>query len=103
MTTPNNTGVDLSAATAADILQAGASGGTFTAVFCNRSATVTAKVRLGCSATTGFEAARYLWFDFEIEPLQTAEFPGIPLEGDEYLIAYSDVVDVNALGMGLDK
>lgn len=103
MATPNNAGVDLSAATATNVVQAGANGGTYSVLFCNRSSTVTAKVRLGISVTTGFETARYLWYDETVLPHDSIEWSGIPMKATEYIIAESDVTSVNVVAMGFDK
>lgn len=102
MATPKTGGVDLSAATAANVLTAGTNGGTFNCRICNRG-TGTATVRLGKSDTTAtLENATLLVYDIEIAAKGFHDETGIVLEGGDFLVAYSDVTDVNAFAFGWD-
>ena len=103
MAPPNNVGADIVAAAETDLVTVGANGGTYSVLFCNRSSTVTAKVRLGISVTTSFEDARYLWFDETVLPFDSIEWSGIPMKAGEHIIVQSDVSSVNAVAMGFNK
>lgn len=102
MATAKIGGVDLSAATAANVLQAGTSGGTYSCRIFNRG-TVDATVRLGKSDTSAtFSNATLLVYDIVIPAKGWHDESGIVLDASDYLVAESDVTSVNAFAFGWD-
>ena len=96
-------GVDLSAATAANVGQAGSSGGTFSVTITNRSTSgVTVRLGLGTSSAT-FQDARYVLYDEPLAAKSSLTFAPIVAEANDYIIAYSSAASVNALMMGHDE
>ena len=95
--------VVLNGTNAADVVQAGASGGTFNVEILNASGS-TAIVQLGISSTTGtFEAAGKLIESLSLADNETATFKQIVLEADEYIVGESDTANVNMVAMGFDE
>lgn len=95
--------VNLSAATAADIVQAGSSGGTFNVEILNASGS-TAVVQLGVSsASLTFQAAGKLIESLTLADNETASFKQIVLEANEYIVGESDTSNVNMVAMGYDE
>ena len=95
-------GVDLSATTAANVGQAGSSGGTYAVTFTNRSASaVTVRLGLGTGSAT-FQDARYILYDEDLPAKSSLTFSPVVAEGNDYIIAYSSAASVNALMMGHD-
>jgi len=95
--------VVLNGTNAADVVQAGASGGTFNVEILNASGS-TAIVQLGISSTTGtFEAAGKLIESLSLADNETASFKQIVLEGNEYIVGQSDTANVNMVAMGFDE
>tara|TARA_B100001113_G_scaffold345081_1_gene334273 strand:- start:140 stop:448 length:309 start_codon:yes stop_codon:yes gene_type:complete len=95
-------GVDLSATTAANVGQAGSSGGTYTVLFTNRgTSSVTVRLGLGTGSAT-FQDARYILYDETLEAKSTLTFSPVVAEANDYIIAYSSAASVNALMMGHD-
>lgn len=94
--------VNLTAATAAGIVQAGASGGTFNVEILNASGS-TAIVQLGISSTTAFEPAGKLIESLSLADNETASFKQIVLEANEYIVGQSDTTNVNMVAMGFDE
>ena len=93
-------GVDLSATTAANVGQAGSSGGTFSVTITNRSTSgVTVRLGLGTSSAT-FQDARYVLYDEPLAAKSSLTFAPIVAEANDYIIAYSSAASVNALMMG---
>lgn len=96
-------GVDLSATTAANVGQAGANGGTYSVTFTNRSGSaVTVRLGLGTSSAT-FQNARYLLFDEPLAATTSLTFSPVVAEANDFIIAYSSAVSVNAIMMGHDE
>lgn len=96
-------GVDLSATTAANVGQAGSSGGTFSVTITNRSTSgVTVRLGLGTSSAT-FQDARYVLYDEPLAAKSSLTFAPIVAEANDYIIAYSSAASVNALMMGHDE
>lgn len=96
-------GVDLSAATAANVLTAGSSGGTYNCRIFNRG-TVNATVRLGKSNSSAtLENATLLVYDIVIVAKGWHDETGIVMDNGDFLVAESDVTNVNAFGYGWDK
>ena len=96
-------GVDLSATTAANVGQAGSSGGTFSVTITNRSASgVTVRLGLGTGSAT-FQDARYVLYDEPLAAKSSLTFAPIVAEANDYIIAYSSAASVNALMMGHDE
>ena len=103
MASPRNLGgVDLSAATAANVFTAPATGASFSVTMVNRGA-VAATVRLGFSSTSAtFEAANYIEYDVVIPANGVLERTGLVIENDTtFFVAQSDVVSVNATAYGI--
>ena len=95
--------VNLSAATAADIVQAGTSGGTFNVEILNASGS-TAVVQLGISSTTSnFEASGKLIESLVLANNETASFKQIVLAANEFIVGESDTANVNMVAMGFDE
>ena len=95
-------GVDLSATTAANVGQAGSSGGTYAVTFTNRG-TTTVNVRLGLgTGSATFQNARYILYDESLAPKSSLTFSPVVAEANDYIIAYSSAASVNALMMGHD-
>jgi hypothetical protein len=95
-------GVDLSATTAANVGQAGSSGGTYTVIFTNRgTSSVTVRLGLGTGSAT-FQDARYILYDETLAAKSTLTFSPVVAEANDYIIAYSSAASVNALMMGHD-
>jgi len=95
--------VVLNGTNAADVVQAGANGGTFNVEILNASGS-TAIVQLGISSTTGtFEAAGKLIESLSLADNETASFKQIVLEGNEYIVGQSDTANVNMVAMGFDE
>jgi hypothetical protein len=95
--------VNLTAATAADVVQAGASGGTFNVEILNRSGS-TAIVQLGISTVSNtFQAAGKLIEELTLADNETATFKQIVLEGSQYIVGESDTTNVNMVAMGFDE
>jgi len=104
MASPNTGGVDLTAATAATILTAGGSGGTYVVTILNRSATVSAKVKLGISTTTNtLQVATQILHNKPVLPEDSIDYGPIVIKAGEFIVAESDVASVNAMAMGYDK
>jgi len=96
-------GVDLSATTAANVGQAGSSGGTFSVTITNRSTSgVTVRLGLGTSSAT-FQDARYVLYDEPLAAKSSLTFAPIVAEANDYIVAYSSAASVNALMMGHDE
>ena len=96
-------GVDLSATTAANVGQAGSSGGTFSVTITNRSTSgVTVRLGLGTRSAT-FQDARYVLYDEPLAAKSSLTFAPIVAEANDYIIAYSSAASVNALMMGHDE
>ena len=96
-------GVDLSATTAANVGQAGSSGGTFSVTITNRSTSaVTVRLGLGTSSAT-FQDARYVLYDEPLAAKSSLTFSPIVAEANDYIVAYSSAASVNALMMGHDE
>ena len=103
MSAPKKLGsVDLSAATAADIFQGSANGGTFTVRMCNRSTTVTATVKLSLSTVTNtIENVNLLEAATILPPGGVLESTGLIWENaSDFIVAESDVANVNAIAYG---
>ena len=103
MSAPKKLGsVDLSAATAVDIFQGSAAGGTFTVRICNRSTTVTATVKLSLSTVTAtIQDANLLEAITEIPPGGVLENTGLIWENaSDFIVVESDVANVNAIAYG---
>jgi hypothetical protein len=95
--------VVLNGTNAADVVQAGASGGTFNVEILNASG-ATAIVQLGISSTTGtFEAAGKLIESLSLTDNETASFKQIVLEANEFIVGESDTANVNMVAMGFDE
>ena len=95
-------GVDLSATTAANVGQAGSSGGTYSVVFTNSgTSSVTVRLGLGTGSAT-FQDARYILYDESLPAKSSLTFAPVVAEGNDYIIAYSSAASVNALMMGHD-
>lgn len=95
--------VVLNGTNAADVVQAGASGGTFNVEILNASGS-TAIVQLGVSSTTAtFEAAGKLIESLSLADNETATFKQIVLEGNQYIVGESDTTNVNMVAMGFDE
>lgn len=95
-------GVDLSATTAANVGQAGSSGGTYSVIFTNRgTSSVTVRLGLGTGSAT-FQDARYILYDETLAAKSTLTFSPVVAEANDYIIAYSSAASVNALMMGHD-
>ena len=95
-------GVDLSATTAANVGQAGSSGGTYSVTVTNRSASdVTVRLGLGTSSAT-FHDARYILYNEPLAANSSMTFSPVVCEANDYIIAYSSAASVNALMMGHD-
>ena len=96
-------GVDLSATTAANVGQAGSSGGTYSVTVTNRSASdVTVSLGLGTSSAT-FQDARYILYDEPLAATSSMTFAPVVAEANDYIIAYSSAASVNAIMMGHDE
>tara|TARA_B100000242_G_scaffold101375_1_gene69807 strand:- start:304 stop:612 length:309 start_codon:yes stop_codon:yes gene_type:complete len=101
--TVKSDGVDLSATTAANVGQAGSSGGTFSVTICNRGASeVTVRLGLGTSSAT-FQDARYILYDEPLAATSSMTFAPVVAEANDYIIAYSSAASVNAIMMGHDE
>ena len=99
----NSSGVNLSAASAADVGQAGANGGTYTVQICNRTAS-TVEVQLGVSATSAtFENERKILQAETIAANGSLTYAPVVCLANEYIVAESDTTDVNAVMMGHDE
>jgi hypothetical protein len=95
--------VVLNGTNAADVVQAGPSGGTFNVEILNASGS-TAIVQLGISSTTGiFEAAGKLIESLSLADNETASFRQIVLEANEFIVGESDTANVNMVAMGFDE
>lgn len=100
--TAKSDGVNLSAATAANVGQAGSSGGTFSVTICNRgTSSVTVRLGLGTSSAT-FQDARYLLYDETLAGKSSMTLAPVVAEANDYIIAYSSAASVNAIMMGHD-
>mgnify|MGYP003117204770 FL=1 len=96
-------GVDLSATTAANVGQAGSSGGSYSVTIVNRSTSaVTVRLGLGTGSAT-FQDARYVLYDEPVAAKSSLTFSPIVAEGNDYIIAYSSASSVNAIMMGFDE
>lgn len=96
-------GVDLSATTAANVGQAGSSGGTYSVTITNRSTSArTVRLGLGTSSAT-FQDARYVLYDEPLAAKTSLTFSPIVAEASDYIIAYSSGATVNAIMMGHDE
>lgn len=96
-------GVDLSATTAANVGQAGSSGGTFSVTICNRgTSSVTIRLGLGTGSAT-FQDARYLLYDETLAGKSSMTLAPVVAEANDYIIAYSSAASVNAIMMGHDE
>lgn len=103
MSSPKKLGsVDLAAATAVDIFQGSAAGGTFTVRICNRSTTVAATVKLCLSTVTAtIQNANLLEPNTVIPPQGTLESTGLVWENTaDFIVVESDVINVNAIAYG---
>jgi hypothetical protein len=95
--------VNLTAATAADVIQAGLSGGTFNVEILNRSGS-TAIVQLGVStASETFQPEGKLLEALILPDNDTATFKQIVLEASQYIVGESDTTNVNMVAMGFDE
>jgi hypothetical protein len=95
--------VNLTAATAADVIQAGADGGTFNVEILNTSGS-TAIVQLGVStASLTFQPEGKLIESLSLADNETASFKQIVLEGSQYIVGESDTTNVNMVAMGFDE
>jgi hypothetical protein len=95
--------VNLTAATTADIYQAGASGGTFNVEILNASGS-TAIVQLGVSTVSNtFQPEGKLIESLSLADNETASFKQIVLEGSQYIVGESDTANVNMVAMGFDE
>jgi hypothetical protein len=95
--------VNLTAATAADIFQAGLNGGQFNVEILNASGS-TAIVQLGVSTVSNtFQAAGKLVESLTLADNETASFKQIVLEGSQYIVGESDTTNVNMVAMGFDE
>lgn len=104
MASPKNLGgVDLSAATAANVFTGSTNGNSFSVTVVNRG-TVDAKVRLGFSGTTAtFENANFIEFDVTIPAKGVLERTGLIIESSSFFfVAQSDVTSVNVTAYGLE-
>ena len=100
--TAKSDGVNLSATTAANVGQAGSSGGTFSVTICNRgTSSVTVRLGLGTSSAT-FQDARYLLYDETLAGKSSMTLAPVVAEANDYIIAYSSAASVNAIMMGHD-
>ena len=96
-------GVDLSATTAANVGQAGSSGGSYSVTITNRgTSSVTVRLGLGKTSAT-FQDARYLLYDETLAGKSSMTFSPVVAEADDYIIAYSSAASVNAIMMGFDE
>tara|TARA_B100000475_G_scaffold194965_1_gene171017 strand:- start:176 stop:484 length:309 start_codon:yes stop_codon:yes gene_type:complete len=96
-------GVDLSATTAANVGQAGSSGGSYSVTITNRSTSArTVRLGLGTSSAT-FQDARYVLYDEPLAAKTSLTFSPIVAEANDYIIAYSSGATVNAIMMGFDE
>ena len=101
--TVKSDGVDLSATTAANVGQAGSSGGTFSVTICNRgTSSVTVRLGLGTGSAT-FQDARYLLYDETLAGKSSMTLAPVVAEANDYIIAYSSAASVNAIMMGHDE
>ena len=101
--TVKSDGVDLSATTAANVGQAGSSGGTFSVTICNRgTSSVTIRLGLGTGSAT-FQDARYLLYDETLAGKSSMTLAPVVAEANDYIIAYSSAASVNAIMMGHDE
>ena len=95
--------VNLTAASAADIVQAGTGGGTFNVEILNRSGS-TAIVQLGISTSSNtFQAEGKLIEALSLADNETASFKQIVLDSSQYIVGESDTTDVNMVAMGFDE
>jgi len=95
--------VNLTAATAADVVQAGASGGTYNVEILNASGS-TAVVQLGVStASATFQPEGKLIESLSLADNETASFKQIVLEASQYIVGESDTTNVNMVAMGFDE
>jgi hypothetical protein len=95
--------VVLNGTNAADVVQAGSSGGTFNVEILNASGS-TAVVQLGVSsASLTFQAAGKLIESLTLADNETASFKQIVLEANEYIVGESDTSNVNMVAMGYDE
>jgi len=95
--------VNLTAATAADVIQAGADGGTFNVEILNTSGS-TAIVQLGVStASLTFQPEGKLIESLSLADNEIASFKQIVLEGSQYIVGESDTTNVNMVAMGFDE
>lgn len=104
MASPRNLGgVDLSAATAANVFTTPTDGASFSVTVVNRGV-VDAKVRLGFSSTTAtFEVANHIEFDVTIPAKGVLERTGLIIEDNTFFfVAQSDVTSVNVTAYGLE-
>ena len=99
----SNGRVNLTAATAANVVQAGASGGTYNVEILNASGSA-AVVKLGISSSDAtFEPAGMLINDLSLADDGQATFKQIVLEANEYIVGESDTTNVNMVAMGFDE
>lgn len=104
MSTPINSGVDLTLAVAASAGQAGANGGQYVLHLCSRNATDLATIQVGISSSSGsFVAATKLEEAFLLPALQSRTYGPISLNALEHVVVESDIDDINAVLMGVDK
>ena len=95
-------GVDLSATTAANVGQAGSSGGTYSVVFTNRgTSSVTVRLGLGTGSAT-FQDARYILYDESLPAKSSLTFAPVVAEGNDSVSYTHRAASVNALMMGHD-
>lgn len=96
-------GVDLSAATAADVFSSSANGDTFAVIICNRN-TSTATIKLGLSTTSAtFANATYLEYNTKVAAESSIHITGLCIENTYYLVAESDLSSVNVVAVGWEK
>lgn len=95
--------VVLNGTNAADVVQAGADGGTFNVEILNTSGS-TAIVQLGIStASNTFQPEGKLIESLSLADNETASFKQIVLEANEYIVGESDTANVNMVAMGFDE
>jgi hypothetical protein len=95
--------VVLNGTNAADVVQAGASGGTFNVEILNASGS-TAIVQLGVSTVSNtFQPEGKLIESLSLTNNETASFKQIVLEGSQYIVGESDTANVNMVAMGFDE
>lgn len=95
--------VNLTAATADDIIQAGLNGGQFNVEILNASGS-TAIVQLGVStASQTFQPEGKLLEALILPANDQVTFKQIVLEASQYIVGESDTTNVNMVAMGFDE